>query len=152
MTGAELLTAYAAGQRSFAFAYLGGANLRDANLRGANLGGADLRGANLGGAYLGGATAPNGRRCLGERPYAEVGPIGSRSDRLVVWLTEGQVYVVAGCWHSGDAEDGLTALAQRVSEVHGDSEHGVQYLAAIDYLRTHVALWADAVEREETER
>ena len=132
MTGAELLTAYAAGQRSFAFAYLGGAN--------------------LGGAYLRGATAPNGRRCVGRRPYAEVGPIGSRSDRLVVWLTEGHIYVVAGCWHSGDAEDGLTALEARVSAVHGDSEHGVQYLAAIDYLRTHVALWADAVEREETER
>jgi hypothetical protein len=57
MTGAELLEAWARGERAFVGANLWGADLRGANLRGAylrgaNLGGADLRGANLVGAKL----------------------------------------------------------------------------------------------------
>ena len=56
----DLLTRYAAGERDFYGAYLGGADLRGAYLRGAYLGDAylgdaDLGGADLGGAYLGGA-------------------------------------------------------------------------------------------------
>jgi uncharacterized protein YjbI with pentapeptide repeats len=52
MTGAELLAAYARGERAFVGANLGGANLRGANLWDVNLGGANLRGANLWGANL----------------------------------------------------------------------------------------------------
>ena len=61
MTGAELLTAYAAGRRDFSGANLSDATLRDADLRGADLSGADLRyatlrDADLRGADLSGAT------------------------------------------------------------------------------------------------
>ncbi len=62
MTGAELLTAYAAGRRDFSGANLSdatlrgadlsGATLRDADLRYATLRDADLRGADLSGATL----------------------------------------------------------------------------------------------------
>ncbi len=52
MTGAELLTAYAAGRRDFSGANLSDATLRDADLRGADLSGATLRDATLRGATL----------------------------------------------------------------------------------------------------
>jgi hypothetical protein len=60
MTKAELLAAYAAGQRNFSGVDLEGADLDDANLSGANLEdaylpGAQLVGANLSGANLSGA-------------------------------------------------------------------------------------------------
>jgi hypothetical protein len=56
VTGDYLLTAYEAGKREFAGAYLHGANLRSASLSGAYLRGANLRSASLSGADLRGAT------------------------------------------------------------------------------------------------
>ena len=55
LSAAQLLAAYARGERDFSLADLRGANLYGANLYGANLYGANLHGANLYGADLHGA-------------------------------------------------------------------------------------------------
>ena len=94
--GANLTGAYLRG------ADLTGANLTRADLRGADLTGADLTGANLGGAYLTDAdlAAPDGTKLtlVGERPCLSIGPLGARAATLLVFLTDGGVYVRAGCW------------------------------------------------------
>ena len=66
---------YAAGERDFTDADLGGADLIDADLRGADLGGADLigadlRGANLIDADLRGANLNGARRSPDDAPVS----------------------------------------------------------------------------------
>src|SRR4030065_190927 len=58
-------------------ANLCGANLGGAALSGANLGGANLGGANLYGANLGGANLGESGKLTGDRPFFQIGPIGS---------------------------------------------------------------------------
>ena len=55
LTAEELLIRYAAGERDFHGAVLGGVDLSTAQLGGINLSGADLRAANLSGAVLKGS-------------------------------------------------------------------------------------------------
>ena len=126
-------------------ANLGGANLRDANLRDANLSdaylscanlsGADLSGANLSGAYLRGEA-----RLIGARPVVQVGPIGSRSDWLIAYLTDGGIRIDAGCQRQITRE----AFEARVSDTHGDNQHAREYRAALAYIDAHAAIWSDA--------
>ena len=126
-------------------ANLGGANLRDANLRDANLSdaylscanlsGADLSGANLSGAYLRGEA-----RLIGARPVVQVGPIGSRSDWLVAYLTDGGIRIDAGCQRQITRAEFETRLAN----THGDDQHAREYRAALAYIDAHAAIWSDA--------
>ena len=118
-----------------ASANLRGANLRDANLRGANLRGADLRGANLGGANLGGANL-GGKKLSGNRPFFQLGPIGSRSDYLLAFNTESGIQLKAGCF-SGSIEEFETELDAE----HGSNKHGEEYRAALVLIRKHVELF-----------
>ena len=112
-----------------------GANLGGADLRGADLGGADLIGAYLGRAYLRRAYL-GGQTLAGDRPILQIGPIGSRSDYLVAYLTTDGVYVQAGCFFGA-----LDDFRKAVSETHGDSAHGREYLAAIAMIESHAAIW-----------
>ena len=130
--GADLGGAYLAGAY-LAGADLAGAYLRGAYLRGAYLAGADLVGADLGGADLAGA-----------RPILQIGPIGSRADYLVAYLTGVGVRIAAGCF-SGSLDEFRAAVA----ETHGDSIHGREYAAAIQMIEAHAELWEPAqVEQE----
>ena len=106
-------------------AYLSGANLRDADLRGA-----DLRGANLSGEV----------RLIGARPVVQVGPIGSRSDWLIAYLTDGGIRIDAGCQRQITRE----AFEARVANTHGDNQHAREYRAALAYIDAHAAIWSDA--------
>ncbi len=131
-------------------ASLGGANLRGANLGGANLGGANLGGANLGGANLGGANLYGaslgganlrganlgGKKLIGERPFLQLGPIGSRADYVLAFITDRGILVKAGCW-SGWLDD----FVARVQNEHGDSVHSQEYRAAAELIRLHAKLW-----------
>ena len=109
-SGANLRGAYLSG------ADLRGAYLSDADLRGADLRGADLRGADLRGAYLRGAL-----KLSGYRPILQIGPIGSRADTLIAYITD----------------DG--------PRIHGNSAHGVEYRAALALIDAHAEHWpADA--------
>lgn len=128
-------------------AYLEGANLRGANLEGANLGGANLGGANLRGAYLGGAylygaylegaTLKNGEKLIGVRPIFQVGPIGSRSDVLVAYITDQGLRLDAGCQRQIPRE----AFDARLSQTHSGNQHEREYRAALALIDAHVEIW-----------
>ena len=115
-------------------------SFRGADLRVADLGGADLRGADLRGADLGGAKV-DGIPLVGTRPVLQLGPLGSRSDYLLAFLTEQGIRIRAGCFSGTLAE-----FAEAVEREHGDSEHGREYAAAIAMIETHAAIWAPAAE------
>ena len=129
-------------------ANLGGANLRDAdlwgaNLRGANLRDADLRDANLRGANLGGANL-GGKTLIGGSPVLQLGPLGSRSDYLVAFLTDDGIYINAGCFHGTRAE-----AAAKVAETHGDNEYGREYAAALAMIDAWSAIWTPVEQKVE---
>ena len=127
---------------------LGYANLRSANLRSANLSGADLRVADLSGADLISAktvTADGDPLTLiGPRPIIQIGPIGSREDYLIAWMTDRGVYIRAGYfWGS------LEAFWAAVTATHGANAHAREYRAAIALIECHAALWpAEAAAQE----
>jgi len=129
------------------WANLRGANLRGANLYGANLYGANLRGANLSGADLSGTCLSGANlrgadlgekfgKAIGSRPYFAIGPIGSRQDNVILWITDKGHFVKAGCFF-----DTLEAFAAAVEKTHGDSDHGKEYAMAILMMEAHAALW-----------
>jgi uncharacterized protein YjbI with pentapeptide repeats len=117
---------------------LGGANLLDADLWGANLRDADLGGANLRGANLGGKTL------IGKSPVLQLGPLGSRSDYLVAFLTDDGIYINAGCFHGTRAE-----FAAKVAETHGDNEYGREYAAALAMIDAWSAIWTPVEQKVE---
>ena len=117
-----------------------GAYLRGAYLRGADLRGAYLRGANLSGAYLRGANLSGEVRLIGARPVVQVGPIGSRSDWLIAYLTDGGIRIDAGCQRQITRDE----FEVRVAKTHGDNQHAHEYRAALAYIDAHAAIWSDA--------
>jgi len=146
-------------------ANLDGANLEGVNLRGANLEGANLRGAYLDGAYLDGANLDgveldgakmevadlrraklrgaklDGKKLVGTRPIMTMGPIGSRADYFLAYLTDAGVYLQTGCFF-GSVDKFRAAL----KDEHGDNEHAQEYAAALALIECHAQLWAPLVE------
>ena len=119
---------------------LGGANLRGANLRGANLYGADLYGADLYGADLRGANLYGanlgGKKLAGARPFIQIGPIGSRSDYLLAFITDKGVMIRAGCFFNTRDQFKL-----QLTETHGDNQYAQEYRAALVLIDKHAELW-----------
>ena len=124
-------------------ANLRGAYLGRAYLSGANLSRADLYGANLSRAYLSGADL-SGDKLVGNRPVLQIGPVGSRADYLVAYLTDAGVVIRAGCFKGSLAE-----FRAACAETHGDGIHGREYAAAIQLIETHAALWMPAEQPQE---
>ncbi len=119
-------------------AYLRDADLRDADLRSADLRGANLRGANLCGAYLRDADLRDAdlrdadlrSADLGKGVLLQIGPIGSRRDRVTyLALPDGTETVATGCWR-GSVEE----FRAQVAATHGDNEHAQAYMAVLDLL------------------
>ena len=138
--GADLRSAdlYGADLRS---ANLYGADLRSANLygadlRSANLYGADLRSANLYGANLYGADLGESGKLTGDRPFFQVGPIGSRQDVLAAFQTEKGVFLRAGCFF-GTVEE----FNAKLQDEHGDNTHAVEYRAALVLIEAHYSAY-----------
>ena len=96
------------------------ADLRGADLRGANLRGADNKKLTL----------------IGDRPFIQIGPLGSRADTLLAFVTDGGVYVRAGRWF-GPVKD----FKKRVTETHKRNVHGREYAEAIKLIEAHMRLW-----------
>ena len=126
-------------------AYLRFADLRYSNLGVANLINADLSGANLGGAYLGGANLSDanlsdanlsGTRLIGQRPILQIGPIGSRSDFLLAFITDQGLRLQAGCFFGTRVE-----FEAKLDAEHGDNEHAREYRAALALIDAHAAIW-----------
>ena len=124
LSGADLRGADLSG------AYLSDANLRGANLRDANLSGANLRGANL-----------SGKKLVGDRPFFTIGPIGSRADYVIAYLTDSGLMIRAGCFFDTRDQFELALDAE-----HGYSQHGQEYRAALELIDKHAELWTPAVE------
>ena len=117
----------------------------------ANLYGADLGGANLGGADLRSADLYGEKKLIGGRPFLQMGPIGSRSDYLLAFITDKGLHLKAGCF-SGSVDEFESALDGE----HGSNEHGQEYRAALVLIKKHAELWtpkeviAPAAEPKET--
>ena len=139
LSGAELSGANLSGADLIG-ADLIGANLSRANLSGAVLSRADLSRAVLSGADLSRAVLRDGVRLIGARPVVQVGPIGSRSDWLVAYLTDGGIRIDAGCQRQITRAEFETRLAN----THGDNQHAREYRAALTYIDAHAAIWSDA--------
>ena len=126
---------------TFAKADLYGADLRSADLYDADLYDADLRGADLGGANLGGANL-GGKKLAGARPFIQIGPIGSRSDYLLAFITDKGVMIRAGCFFNTRDQFEL-----QLTETHGDNQYAQEYRAALVLIDKHAELWpAEAAE------
>jgi hypothetical protein len=115
-------------------ANLRGANLGGANLYGVNLRGADLRGANLRGANLGEKLG----KLVGKRPFFQCGPIGSRYDYLVSFITDKGIVIKAGCF-TGFLDEFIVA----VEKTHSDTDHGKEYAMAVLMIEAHAAIFGD---------
>ena len=102
-----------------------GTYLAGANLRGANLRGADLYGANL-----------YGKKLAGARPLIQIGPIGSRSDYLLAFITDKGVMIRAGCFF--DTRD---QFELQLAKTHGDNQYAQEYRAALALIDKHAELW-----------
>jgi len=129
LQGADLRRAYLRG------ADLQGADLRRAYLRGADLQGADLQGADLRRAYLRGADL-QGAKYADEEMLVEyfcIGPMGSRSDYLQVFITDKRVELKTGCF--GGSLEQFTEQASK----HIIAEHRQSYLAAVEFIKAMVA-------------
>ena len=113
-------------------AYLSGADLSDANLSGSGLSGANLSGANLSGADL------SGNKLVEKRAFFTIGPIGSRSDYIQAWITDGGLMIRAGCFF-----DTREKFAAKLEIEHGDNEHGQEYRAALVLIDKHAELWTN---------
>ena len=96
----------------------------------------NLRCADLSGADLSGAKITNALTLVGKRPLLMLGPIGSRSDMLMCFVTSGGLRIRAGCFLGTDKE-----FAAKVKETHGDNEHSQEYEAALAMARKHFKLW-----------
>ena len=115
------------------------ANLSDANLIGANLSDANLIGANLIDANLIGAYLSDANtNLIGDRPYFSIGPVGSRSDNLTLWITEKGPLLKTGCF----GPDTFEAFRSNLEREHlVGSTHRKEYEAAILTCEAHAALW-----------
>ena len=118
-------------------ANLARANLTDASLVGADLTDASLVGANLAGASLVGATLKNGERLIGECPIFQVGPIGSRSDVLVAYITDQGLRLDAGCQRQITRD----VFDARLSQTHSGNKHEKEYRAALELIDVHAEIW-----------
>ena len=115
-------------------ANLSGAYLADADLSGANLSGAYLADANLSGAKVG--AGADEAVLAGSRPIVQIGPIGSRSDWLLVfWCGDAGVRISTGCQQQITEAYFLARLA----DAHGEGEqaniHAQHYIEALAFAK-----------------
>ena len=135
LSGANLDGANLDGAR-LSGARLYGANLYGARLSGANLDGARLSGANLDGANLDGANLDGGEKLIGERPVFEIGPIGSRCNYLIAYVTDKGIRLRAGCFF-GD----IDTFRNKLESTHCDNDHAAEYRAALVLIEKHAEIW-----------
>lgn len=100
---------------------------------------ANLRGANLHDA--------NGEKLtlIGDRPYFQVGPIGSETRQFIAYITDDGLYLRAGCFFG--TRDEFVAKLERA---HGDNVHGKEYTAALALIDAHVKLWTPTDDEEQS--
>ena len=120
------------------------ANLAGAELAGADLAGANLVRANLAGAELAGAKIKDDCTLVGSRPTCQIGPIGSRCDYFIAYITDKGLRFDAGCQRQITRE----VFESRLQNSHGDNIHAKEYKAALALIDIHAELWS-ATNKEE---
>ena len=70
------------------------------------------------------------------RPIIQIGPIGSRSSYVIGFIVEKGIAIKAGCFYGT-----LEEFVKRVGSEHSDNEHGMEYAAAIEMIKTHDKIW-----------
>ena len=89
------------------------------------------------GANLAGACLAGGEKLLGERPIFQVGPIGSRCDFFIAYITDKGLRLDAGCQRQITREK----FEKRLAEHHGDNKHAKEYRAALELIDMHAEIW-----------
>ncbi len=115
------------------YADLCGALLTGTNLYGVNLTGTNLYGVNLTDAKV------RSHQLVGERPYLQIGPIGSRCAQMTLWITKDGPYIQTGCFFGTRAQ-----FESAVNAEHGANKHGKEYTAALALIDAHTSLWTPA--------
>ncbi|MCA9368613.1 pentapeptide repeat-containing protein, partial [Candidatus Kaiserbacteria bacterium] len=143
LSGANLSGADLSGA-DLRYAYLSGADLSGANLGGADLSGANLGGADLSGADLSGADLREGLKLVGDRPYFQLGPIGSESRTFEAFITDQGPRLRAGCFFGTRDE-----FVAKLNQTHGNNIHAREYTAALSLIDAHCELWTPETESKE---
>ena len=143
LSGANLSGADLSGA-NLRYAYLSGADLSGANLGGADLSGANLGGADLSGADLSGADLREGLKLVGDRPYFQLGPIGSESRTFEAFITDQGPRLRAGCFFGTRDE-----FVAKLNQTHGNNIHAREYTAALSLIDAHCELWTPETESKE---
>lgn len=114
------------------------------DFRGARLDGAALLYADFCNAHLAGAEIGVGYTLIGARPILQIGPIGSRADVLIAYLTDRGVLISTGCFFGtlDGFEDGI------INRHYAGSRYKTEYYAATRMIRSHEALWTPTTEAE----
>ena len=118
-------------------AYLSRADLSYANLSGTDLSYANLSGTDLSYANLSGANLKNKEKLVGKRPVLQIGPIGSRCDYFVAYITDKGLRFDAGCQRQITRE----VFEARLAERHGENDHAAEYRAALALIDAHAEIW-----------
>ena len=105
----------------------------DAYLSRADLIGAYLSRANMSEAYI-----KNAEKLVGSRPILQIGPIGSRCDYFVAYITDKGLRFDAGCQCQITRE----VFESLLTELHGENEHAKEYRAALALIDAHAEIWA----------
>ena len=95
-----------------------------------------LEAATTSGAYLRGADLGGDLKLAGKRPALQIGPLGSRADTLLAFVTDQGLRIRAGCFF-GTRDEFVAAVAK----VHGDNVHAREYASALVMIDAHAAAW-----------
>ena len=87
-------------------------------------------------ANLDGANLDGGEKLIGERPVFVIGPIGSRCDYLIAYITDKGIRLRAGCFF-GDVE----TFRSKLEAEHGDNDYAAEYRAALALIEKHAEIW-----------
>ena len=113
------------------------ANLSDADLSYANFSDANFSGVNPSDANLSYANLKNKEKLVGKRPIFQIGPIGSRGDYFVAYITDKGLRFDAGCQRQITRE----VFERRLAKLHGENEHAKEYRAALALIDAHAEIW-----------
>lgn len=73
---------------------------------------------------------------LADRSFFQCGPIGSRSDYLLSFLTDKGIVIKTGCFMGT-----LDEFRDKVAKTHGDNDYAKEYEMAMLMIEAHAAIW-----------
>ena len=79
----------------------------------------------------------NKEKLVGKRPIFQIGPIGSRCDYFVAYITDKGLRFDTGCQCQITRE----VFENRLTELHGENDHAKEYRAALALIDAHAEIW-----------